>query len=237
MTKAPLRLIAYTRVSTDEQARSGLGAAAQRAKIAEAVARDGHELVEIIADTESGKTLQRPGLHRALESIAAGEADGLIASKLDRVSRSLIGFATLLAWFSRAEKTLIILDPSIDTSSPSGRFTANIFASVAELEREMIAQRTTDALVAKRAAGGQIGRAAVVDDPKLAKRIRAMRAKGMTMRAIADRLTADGVPTVRGAPRWQVGAVQSVLGYRRPPKRDNGDLPDPRPRRRTRTVA
>jgi DNA invertase Pin-like site-specific DNA recombinase len=74
---------------------------------------------------------------------------------------------------------------------------ANVFASVAEWERDMIAQRTTVSLAAKRAKrakrakGEQIGRAAVVDDAKLAKRIRTMRDKGMTMRAIAEKLTAE----------------------------------------------
>jgi hypothetical protein len=53
VTRQPLRLIGYVRVSTAEQARSGLGAAAQRAKITEAVARDGHQLVEVIADDAS----------------------------------------------------------------------------------------------------------------------------------------------------------------------------------------
>ena len=237
MTNKPLRLIGYTRVSTDEQAQSGLGNAAQRAAITEAAARDGHELVEFIADTQSGKTLQRSGLLRVLGAIAAGDVDGLIASKLDRVSRSIIDFGNLMEWFTQAEKALIILDPSIDTSTPSGRFMAHVFASVVQLEREMIGQRTTDALAVKRSKGEQIGRPAVVDDPKLAKRIRGMRNKGMTLRAIADKLTADGVPTVRGGARWQVSAVQSALGYRRPPTRRNTELPDPRPSKGRRKAA
>ncbi len=237
MTKTPLRLIGYTRVSTAGQARSGLGAAAQRTRITEAVAHDGYELVEMIADDgEHGTSLQRPGLRRALEAIAAGEADGIIAAKLDRLARSLPDFGDLLAWFADAQATLIVLDPSMDTSTASGRLVVSVFAAVAAWEAEVIAERTRDALGAKRGKGEQIGRAAVIDDPKLAKRIRAMRAKGMTMRAIADKLTADGVPTVRGGARWHVSAVQSVLGYRRRPRRRNANLPDPRPRRRTRNA-
>jgi DNA invertase Pin-like site-specific DNA recombinase len=238
MTKQPLRLIGYVRVSTAEQARSGLGAAAQRAKIAEAVARDGHQIVDVIADDgEHGTSLQRPGLHRALEAIAAGEADGLVAVKLDRVSRSVVDFGTLLAWFTEAKAALVILDPAIDTTTAAGRLVANVFASVAEWEADTITERTRDALAAKRARGERIGRPAVVEDARLAKRIRSMRDRGMTLRAIADKLNEDGVPTVRSAARWQVSAVQSVLGYRRPPGRRNADLPDPRPRRRTRVSA
>jgi len=231
MTKA-LRLIGYTRVSTSEQARSGLGAGAQRRRITEAVERDGHQLVEVIADDgESGKTLSRPGLRRALEAIAAGEADGLVVAKLDRVSRSVIDFASLLEWFIDAKAHLVILDPAMDTSTAAGRLVANVFASVAAWEAEVIAERTIDALATKRAAGEQVGRPAVVDDPKLAKRIRALRAKGVSLRGIAAQLDADGVPTVRGGEHWQVSAVQSVLGYKRPRPRRT-DLPDPRPRRR-----
>jgi DNA invertase Pin-like site-specific DNA recombinase len=238
MTKTSLRLIGYVRVSTAEQARSGLGAAAQRAKIAEAVARDGHELVEVIADDgEHGTSLQRPGLHRALSAIAADDADGLVAVKLDRVSRSVVDFGTLLGWFTEAKAALVILDPGIDTTTAAGRLVANVFASVAEWEADTITERTRDALAAKRARGERIGRAAVVDDANLAKRIRALRSKGMTLRAIADKLTADCVPTVRGGARWQVSAVQSVLGYRRPPARRNTELPDPRPRKRSRKAA
>jgi DNA invertase Pin-like site-specific DNA recombinase len=234
----PLRLIGYVRVSTDEQARSGLGAAAQRVKITEAVAREGHELVEmVIDDGQHGTTLQRPGLRQGLEMIAACEADGLIAAKLDRVSRSVIDFATLLAWFDDSRATLMILDPVIDTASPSGRLVANVFASVGQWEAEVIGERTTDSLAAKRARGERIGRAAVIEDPNLTKNIREMRGQGMTLRAIVDRLNSQGVPTLRGSASWQVSAVQSVLGYMRPPARRNTDLPDPRPRRRARKAA
>jgi DNA invertase Pin-like site-specific DNA recombinase len=234
----PLRLIGYVRVSTDEQARSGLGAEAQRGKVTEAIARESHELVEMITDDgEHGTTLQRRGLRRALELIAAGEADGLIAAKLDRVSRSVIDFATLLAWFEQSQATLMILDPAIDTASPSGRLVANVFASVGQWEAEVIAERTTDALAAKRARGERIGRPAVVEDPYLAERIRAMRDDGMTLRAIVERLNTEGVPTLRASAFWRVSAVQSVLGYKRPPARRNTDLPDPRPRRKGRKAA
>lgn len=229
----PLRLVGYVRVSTEEQASSGLGLAAQDAKLRDAASRDGHQLVEVVTDAgEHGTSLQRPGLRAALERIAAGDADGLIASKLDRVSRSVIDFATLLAWFGEAGASLVILDPAIDTTTPSGRLVANVFASVAEWEADTIAQRTRDALGAKRTAGERVGRASVAEHPELVERIQALRAEGLTLRAVGDRLNAEGVPTLRGAERWQVSAVQATLGYRRPPARRNTDLPDPRPRRR-----
>ena len=235
VTKAQ-QLIGYVRVSTSEQAGSGLGLAAQEAKVRDAAERDGHQLVEVIADAgEHGTTLEGPGLRRALAMIAAGEADGLIAAKLDRVSRSVIDFATLLEWFNTARAALVILDPQIDTTTPSGRLVANVFAAVAEWEADTIAQRTRDALGARKASGAPGGRPAVAQDPVLAERIGAMRAEGLTLRAIAEALNAAGTPTVRGGRMWQVSAVHSVLGYKRPPaSRRPTDLPDPRPRRRAR---
>lgn len=226
------QLIGYVRVSTQSQADSGLGLAAQKAKITAAAHAAGHELVEIVVDgAEHGTSLDRPGLRRALAAIAGGQAEGLIAAKLDRLSRSVIDFSTLLGWFTDARAALVVLDPSIDTTTAAGRLVAQVFAAVAEWEAGTIAERTKDALAAKRSNGQAISRPAIVDQPELAARIRAMRDAGMTLRAIADRLTADGVPTARGG-RWSPSALQAVLGYRRPSRRRSVDLPNPRPRRR-----
>src|SRR5204863_10202181 len=125
------------------------------------------------------------GLRRALERIAAGEAGGLLAAKLDRLSRSVVDFGVLLEWFTEAGATLVALDLGLDTSTPGGRLVANVFASVAEWERDIIAARTRDGLAAARAQGRSISRPAVADDPALARRIERMRARGMTLQAIA----------------------------------------------------
>lgn len=231
-----MRLLAYARVSTSEQAERGYGLEAQATAIREACKARGWELVELIRDEgESGKSLERPGLRRALERLAAGEADGLLVSKLDRLSRSVVDFGLLLEWFTEAELTLVALDLGVDTSTPGGRLVANVFASVAEWERDMIATRTKDGLAAIRAQGKPTGRPSVADDPELAERIRAMREQGMTLQAIADTLTAEGVPTARGAAKWRPSSVQAASGYRRPkPRRKHTALPELRRRRRVR---
>jgi len=221
------KLIGYLRVSTGEQARSGVGLAAQRRTIRAAAKAHDWDLIEVVADEgQSGKDLDRPELRAALERIAAGEADGLVAAKLDRLTRSVLHFATLLGWFDRAQATLIALDLGIDTSTPGGRLVANVFASVAEWERDTIAARTKDGLAAMRAEGKAISRSAVEDQPDLKIRIVTMRADGFTYQAIADVLNEEGVPTLRGAPAWRVSAVQSAAGYKRPPSRPRDpDLP------------
>jgi len=230
-------MIGYCRCSTDEQATSGLGLVSQEATIRAEAERRGWELVAVVADEGmTGKNLERPALRSALEMIAAGQADGLVASKLDRLSRSLIDFTTILAWAKQAKAALVVLDFDLDTSTPSGRLVAQIVASVAEWEAETIADRTRQALAAKRARDGHLGLPAVTDDAALAGRILAMRAAGLTLQAIADAMNDEKVPTPRGGALWRPSSVQTVLGYRRPPAPAKAtDLPDPRPRRRRST--
>lgn len=228
------RWIGYTRVSTQEQAASALGLEAQEAAVRAAVAAGGGELVELITDAgESGKDLDRPGLRRALDLIAAGDAEGLVVAKLDRVTRSVVDAVVLLEWFDDAGATLRALDLGLDTSTPAGRLVANVLAAVAQWERETIAQRTRDALAAKRAAGGRVSGASVASDaPDVADRIRARRAEGATFAAIAAELNDDGIPTLRGGSQWRTSSVQTVAGWRRPPaRRKRPELPE-LPRRR-----
>src|SRR5262245_62785270 len=90
------KVVGYARVSTDEQGANGAGLEVQREAIRYECERRGWQLVRIEEDVFSGRTLGRPGLQRALASIHAGETTGIIVSKLDRLSRSLIDFAGLL---------------------------------------------------------------------------------------------------------------------------------------------
>jgi DNA invertase Pin-like site-specific DNA recombinase len=174
-------------------------------------------LVEVITDEgESGKSLDRPGLKSALERIADRHVDGLVAAKLDRISRSVRDFADLLEWFSATGASLVAVDVGVDTSTPGGKLVCSVFSAVSEWERDVISARTRDRLAALRAKGRPISRAAVADDPRVAGRIRTMREKGKTYQAIADALNADEVPTLRGASKWTVSSVRGAAGYQRP---------------------
>jgi DNA invertase Pin-like site-specific DNA recombinase len=209
-----LQLVGYARVSTGEQLTYGHGLDAQEAKLRE-YARKANADIVVIRDEGSGGNLERAGLKRALEKIVTREADGLVVAKLDRLTRSLIDFALLLEWFTVAEAQLVALDFDLDTSTPAGRMVAHMMAAVAEWERGVIAQRTREALAAARAKGITIGLPAVTDQAELATRIRRMRERGMTYRAICDVLNQEGVPTARGAEEWRPSAIQTVLGYKR----------------------
>lgn len=211
-TSDTLRVIGYLRVSTAEQACSGLGLEAQRRGIEAECRRRGWELVRVAEDAGlSGAALaKRPALANALASLAAGEADVLMAHRLDRVSRSVLDFHTLLARAQREGWRMALLECGLDTTTPHGEAMVGVSAVFSQLERRLISQRTSAALAAKKAAGARLGRprtlpAAVVE------RIAAERAAGATLWSIADRLTAENVRTAHGGGRWWPSTVRGVL--------------------------
>lgn len=204
--------MAYLRVSTDEQADSGAGLAAQRTTIVSEADRRGWQVVAFEEDAGmSGKALAgRPGLLAALEALSSGQADVLIVSKLDRLSRSLLDFAELMARSQQEGWALVALDLGVDTSTPAGAFVATVISAASEWERKIIGVRTKEALAAKRASGVRLGRPSQLD-PTVLDRIVRERAGGRTLQAIADDLNADGVPTTRGGQRWHVSTVRAGL--------------------------
>lgn len=203
-------VIAYVRVSTAEQADSGLGLAAQRATIASEVARRGVSIAEVYEDAgASAKTLAgRPALAAALAALAAGEASVLVVAKLDRLARSVADFAGLVRQAEAEGWAILACDLGVDMTSPTGGLLANVTASVAEWERKIIAARTREALAARRAAGARLGRPRLLD-PGLAARIRSERRAGSTLQAIADRLNAEGVTTPSGR-AWSASLVRKI---------------------------
>lgn len=212
MRTEPRTVIGYIRVSTDEQAASGAGLAAQRTAIAAECQRRGWQLVDVVVDAgASGRTLTgRPALAAALDRLDRREADALVVAKLDRLSRSVVDSAGLLDRAGRRGWGLVALDLGVDTTTPAGEAMANVMATFAQLERRMIGERTRVALAARRSAGVVLGRPPVVPEPVVA-RVLAERAAGRSLRAIADGLTADGVPTARGGQRWQPTSVRKLL--------------------------
>ena len=208
------RVIAYTRVSTSEQADSGAGLEAQRAAIlAEAQRRGWAECdVDFIQDAGySGRDLDRPGIAAALDALRHHRAEALVVAKLDRLSRSLLDFAGVMDRASREHWGLIAIDVGVDTSTPAGEAMAGMLATFSQLERRLIGERTKAALAVKKSQGVRLGRPRLIPEAIVA-RIVAERSSGATLRAIADRLNDDEVPTAMGGRRWHVSTVQGVLG-------------------------
>jgi len=114
----------------------------------------GWQVVAVESDTASGKSQRRrPGLARAVEACRAGRADALVVARLDRLVRSMADFGALIEEARDRGFAVIVLDHAIDTSTANGRLVANVIASVAAWEREIISERTREALAA-------------VDDPR-----------------------------------------------------------------------
>jgi len=136
-----MKVIGYVRVSTDDQADSGLGLLAQRAAITEQCRRRGWTLAAIHSDTASARSLAaRPGLSAALRDIDAGTAQALMVAKLDRLSRSLLDFSALMEKSRKRGWALVALDLGVDTTNPAGEMMANVLAVFAQFERRLIGQ-------------------------------------------------------------------------------------------------
>jgi len=205
-----MRAIAYHRVSTDEQAATGNGLDAQAATVRAALDARGWELVATLTDEgRSGGNLRRPALLDALGRLDAREADVLVVAKLDRLSRSVLDFAAITERAKRRGWSVVALDVDVDTTTPTGELVANITSSVAQWERRIIGARTSDAMQAMKRRGVRLGRPVELPDA-VRRRIADERAAGCSLRAIADALNAEAVPTAQGG-RWHASTVRAVL--------------------------
>jgi len=211
-TDGPTRVVLYTRVSTGEQANSGAGLAAQETQLRGEASRRGWEVVAALSDAgaSGGSLRKRPALAEALALVDSDAADVLAVAKLDRLSRSVLDFAQLMVRSSKLGWGLVALDLGVDTTTASGRLVANVMVSVAEWERDIIGQRTRDALSEKRAAGVRLGGPQMVP-LDIVERIVGEQHAGRSFRAIAAGLTESRVPTARGGTAWSSSSVQGVL--------------------------
>jgi DNA invertase Pin-like site-specific DNA recombinase len=219
-----MKAIGYVRVSLDKQAEFGVSLEAQEAKVRAMATVQGAELVEIIVDAESAKTLNRRGMVRLLALVDAGAVDTVIIAKLDRLTRSVKDLAELLERFTRRGVSLVSVAESLDTGTAAGRLVLNIMVSVSQWEREAIGERTRDAMQYKRANGERVGTVpfgyrTVADgvhleaDPAeqgILSRIRELKAAGHTTRQIADGLNREGYTTRRGT-AWRFQYVAEAL--------------------------
>ncbi|MDV5138935.1 MULTISPECIES: recombinase family protein [Yersiniaceae] len=149
-------LIGYIRVSTNDQ-----NTELQRQALISA------HCDQIFEDKISGKTLARPGLRRALNRLSAG--DTLVVWKLDRLGRSVRHLITLVSELNAKGIHFRSLTDSIDTSTPMGRFFFHIMSALAEMERELIIERTLAGLQAARLEGRIGGRKRKMTGPVLAQ--------------------------------------------------------------------
>lgn len=210
-----MKAIAYVRVSTDKQADKGVSLEAQQEKVAAYASLYDLELVETIVDAGlSAKTLEREGLQRALSMLKTGKAEALIVVKLDRLTRSVADLGRLIeTYFTQGKYTLLSVTEQIDTRSATGRMVLNILASVSQWEREIIGERTQEAIKFKQSQGEYIGGNApygfkIVDgiqvedefEQDVIQQTKRLRFSGLSLSAIARELDSQGIYTRSGKP-------------------------------------
>jgi len=195
-----MKMLAYLRVSTDQQADSGLGLDAQRDTIQRYADAHGWE-VEWYEDAGlSAKSLDRPQLQAALDRLSVPakkrDVDGIVVSKLDRISRSLADFADLLERARARQWSLVAIDLGVDTSTPTGEMIANVMMAVSQWERRTIGERTSAAMQAAKRQGKHMGRFSTLP-AGTADRLLELRASH-TLATTAATLNAEGYTTATG---------------------------------------
>ncbi|MDO9714396.1 recombinase family protein [Paracraurococcus lichenis] len=227
-TTAPVRFIAYHRVSTDRQGRSGLGLEAQRDAVQRHVAGAGGAILASFTEVESGKRNDRPELAKALAACRAQRAT-LVIAKLDRLARNARFLLSIVE--GSGEGGVIFCDLPTVPAGPVRKFLITQMAAVAELEAGLIAQRTKAALAAAKARGVKLGnptlRAGTPDAARaaaaakseqatacavdLAPILAEIRAAGVTtLEGVAKALTARGIPTPSGREAWYPATVRRL---------------------------
>jgi DNA invertase Pin-like site-specific DNA recombinase len=209
-----MKAIGYVRVSTEEQGDEGASLEAQAVAIrAHCDRSDDLELVDLFREVRSARDEieRRPTLTEILRRLEDGDEDydALIATKVDRLSRSSFDFQLLMARALKQGWDLIVLDyPLADMTTAIGKAMAQMAAVFAELESNLNSERTKAGIQQKKDEGTYSGGRPKEIDPELEERISRM---GGSNRAIAAQLTAEGIPTPTGGRMWghsTVGAIR-----------------------------
>ena len=215
----------YARVSTSEQADTGLSISAQVERMKGIpIVKPDVRLVGVYEDAgESGSNLDRPQLQLLLELCRNQQADMVIVSKLDRLTRSVSDLYHLFDFFDAHDVTLVSLNEGLDTKTATGRLVIGVMATVSQWERETISERTRESLAHLRSLGKRYGAVPfgyVVNDggylvANLEERdtynlaVELLRQQ-YTYRQIAEALTARGILNRRGQP-YKKHAVYKMI--------------------------
>lgn len=216
-----MKAIGYIRVSTEEQAKEGISLQHQREKIVAYARLHDIELIEIIEDRGvSAKDIKgRPGFTRLLGELGY---DAVIVYKLDRMFRNAAEALQVAECFNQNCVALHSVTEKLDTQSAMGRFFFTIAAAFAEMERNLISERTKDAIGHKRAKGEVYNHVPYGYEKQGSKLyedryeqaqltwMKTKRADGWTLLQIANQLNENGVPTKTGG-RWQPQTVKNIL--------------------------
>jgi site-specific DNA recombinase len=226
-----MAVVGYVRVSTEKQ---DVSLEAQEAQIRAMAVVKGWALSEVVIDRDQfSGDMDRPGLQRVIEMIKGKQVGAVIIAKLDRLTRSTRDVIHMIDLFNKKKVTLVSLAESLDTKSSMGRFFVRMIASLAELERETIGDRTRTGMGHLKTLSMPVGPAPygwraqksnrhvplsdklpLVEDPAeqaVLRQARALRDEGMSLREIATWLNAAGHETRKGTP-WRFQYVARLVG-------------------------
>ncbi len=219
------KVLGYVRVSTDKQAEVGLSLEAQTEKIRAMAVVRGVPVDEVIVDTASASSLDRPGLSRLLALVDARLVGTVIIAKLDRLTRSVADIGPLLTRLDRRGVAILCVAETLNTRSAIGRAVLHMMVTMSQWEREATGERTRDVLQHKKANGERIGtvpfgaqlvagsrerlEAAPVEQ-RILSQVRKWRFEGRTYKQIAFDLTAAGETTRKGT-AWRFQYIAHML--------------------------
>ncbi len=222
-----MKVVLYARVSSKEQAEEGYSLQDQMRTLRAWAGRNGYEVAEEVEDRgQSGASLERPGLGRVRDLVAAGGVDLVLAQDRDRIARDPIITGWLQIQFEQHGTRLRALnDP--DDDSPTSRLTTGILDQIAQFERAMTTQRTRRGRFQRAREGKVIGsgsppygfkynadRTTFVPDPDTMPTVRRMFelvAGGATISSVAKRFEREGVPTPNGGKHWYVPSLKRMV--------------------------
>jgi site-specific DNA recombinase len=223
----PKRVILYARVSTDEQARSGYSLAQQLEALREYAAREGYEILEEVTDPgQSGASLERPGMDRVRDLVAAGGVSAVLAQDRDRFAREPAYHYLLKREFEEYSCKLQALNDRGD-DSPEGQLTDDILDTLAKFERAKTAERTRRGLLRKAKEGkvikgpkpnfgfrfNEANDQLVIYEPEMqiVHKIFRMAAEGMGAKAIQTRLYHEKIWSPTGKAMWPHRIIKTQL--------------------------
>lgn len=226
-----MQAAAYIRVSTEEQATEGVSLDAQEATLRAYCTLRGLELAEVVVDAgvSAGKPLStRDGGAHLLDLVKRGKVQAVICYKLDRLFRDASDCLQVTAAWDKAGVALHLVDlggQSVDTSSAMGRFFLTIMAGAAEMERNLIRERTSAAMAHKASkreyTGGQVpygwtlgadGVHLVANEAEQAiiAAAKTLREQGLSLRRVGEELAAEGM-LPRSGGEWHAKTVRDLL--------------------------
>lgn len=220
-----MRIVGYCRCSTEQQSEFGFSLPIQIEKVRGAANSLGVELDEIIVDSgKSARNLKRPGMERLLHMIEQGQIQTIIVASLSRLTRSVSDLAVLLGLFHKHHVSLMSVQESLDTNSASGRLLINLLCVVSQWEREILSERTKDAMLQKKLNGERIGTVPFgfqitkdgkhltsnLAEQRVIQRVHQLRKEGHTLRSISDHLNRANLTTRRGG-TWNHVYVARLL--------------------------